>query len=386
MAVDEDVNKAKKESEFATWNSVLEKEQTQDIELIYPPCIICGSTDEPIFLSEAKDYFSYLPGTYGLVECKDKECGVVFTSPRPKDIGCAYKGFYSKSRFGDSVKNEQLGPDKTLLEIVRVHTINRLCEGKMKQNNNEMRLLDVGCSHGNFLLNCSKICPSVRLEGCDMDSGAIADSLAIHVAKLHINDADKPLPQKGSYDIITMLHSLEHMEYPLEALCDARRVLKPGGLLYVEVPNYDSFARRVWGGFWLPLFVPQHLTHFTRKGLKNVILMAGFKEQDIVKQNGILSFKFEIFSCVYLWLWYKFMNMISEAKKAKVNKIRTVNPLSYELIIDGITDPILWAFALTEILVLAFFLVVELFYSICIAQTRYSAHHYIAVRKKMLPE
>ena len=59
---------------------------------------------------------------------------------------------------------------------------------------------------------------------------------------------------------------------------------EPGGRLLIEVPNYASPWRRVFRGSWLPLLVPQHVTHFTPDALARLVRDAGF---DVVHQQGM---------------------------------------------------------------------------------------------------
>ena len=82
----------------------------------------------------------------------------------------------------------------------------------------------------------------------------------------------------GSLDAITMWHSLEHVPDPVATLALARRLLRPGGLLYVSVPNLDSLQADVGANRWCYLDIPHHVTHFTPEGLAAALGVAGFIE------------------------------------------------------------------------------------------------------------
>ena len=82
----------------------------------------------------------------------------------------------------------------------------------------------------------------------------------------------------GTMDWITFWESLEHHAEPVEAMKHAYTLLKPGGYCCVEVPNFDGFWRFIFGRYWLPLLIPQHLYHFTRDSLSQVARKAGFDQ------------------------------------------------------------------------------------------------------------
>jgi 2-polyprenyl-6-hydroxyphenyl methylase/3-demethylubiquinone-9 3-methyltransferase len=61
---------------------------------------------------------------------------------------------------------------------------------------------------------------------------------------LHPETIDAPYWQAtfaGHFDLITLWDTLEHLNFPVETLRDALRVLKPGGLLLLDTPSRDSF-------------------------------------------------------------------------------------------------------------------------------------------------
>ena len=59
----------------------------------------------------------------------------------------------------------------------------------------------------------------------------------------------------NSFDIVLSFQVLEHVSDPAVFLREATRVLKPGGFLYIEMPNYLSFTEGHFGIFWCPLLV-----------------------------------------------------------------------------------------------------------------------------------
>lgn len=75
---------------------------------------------------------------------------------------------------------------------------------------------------------------------------------------------------------MTMWHVLEHCIDPLGVLKQARSLLEPGGMLFVELPNWNSMGRRVRGAKWSQLKPPEHINFFTPRSLARATELAGF--------------------------------------------------------------------------------------------------------------
>lgn len=66
---------------------------------------------------------------------------------------------------------------------------------------------------------------------------------------------------------VVLWHALEHLPRPGAAIREAARVLVPGGVVAIAVPNNSSLQARAFGDRWLHLDLPRHLTHLTAAGL-----------------------------------------------------------------------------------------------------------------------
>lgn len=72
---------------------------------------------------------------------------------------------------------------------------------------------------------------------------------------------------RGGFDALTLWDVLEHVTYPVEFLRACSTLLRPGGMLFLTVPDLDSLEARLLGRRW-PLLLPEHLNYFTRGSLR----------------------------------------------------------------------------------------------------------------------
>lgn len=126
-------------------------------------------------------------------------------------------------------------------------------------------ILEVGCSSGFLLEDLQRRASHALLVGSDFISGPLvklAERLqGIPIVQFDITQC--PLPD-SSFEGIVLLNVLEHIEDDLKALKGVYRVLKPGGLAYIEVP----------AGPHLYDFYDKHLMHYRRYRIKDLRLLA----------------------------------------------------------------------------------------------------------------
>jgi SAM-dependent methyltransferase len=137
------------------------------------------------------------------------------------------------------------------------------------------KVLDIGCGRG-LLLN------KLRQRGWEAVGTELSEDAAAyarHYLKLPVFTArlEEIGFRSGEFDLIILWHVLEHMHCPLAALSEVSRLLKPGGMLVLSVPNFGSWEAR-WGRrHWFHLDVPRHLTHFTPRTLEGALRGVGLQ-------------------------------------------------------------------------------------------------------------
>jgi SAM-dependent methyltransferase len=86
---------------------------------------------------------------------------------------------------------------------------------------------------------------------------------------------------ESSFDSVVLWHVLEHVPDPVAAIRRARQVLRPGGLLVIAVPNFESLQARFAGRHWFHLDVPRHYHHFGLAVLRRLLISNGFSILDV---------------------------------------------------------------------------------------------------------
>jgi SAM-dependent methyltransferase len=214
----------------------------------YVKCPVC-KVDDTSFAFE-KDGFTY-------VKCL--KCGMLYINPQLDDakIIAHYRSLPSQDYWVDVLQSpRQLEYDTKKFQGALEELSLFASPGK---------LLDIGCSLGIFL-------DLARKDGWDV-TGIELNKKARKVAreKYKLDILDKPIQELGlkaeSFDVITLWEVLEHLTAPNEILKQSVRLLKPGGMLVILVPNCDSLAVRImqdkaatfgWGHLWY--FSPASLT------------------------------------------------------------------------------------------------------------------------------
>ncbi len=146
----------------------------------------------------------------------------------------------------------------------RVDLINRFSNGK--------RLIEFGSNTGEFLYEAYN-------SGYDLT--AVDHCFAILMLNktpgLKYIIADASLSSiNEKYDVVVACHILEHMESPEVFILKSKQILNSNGILFLEVPNYDSFTRRIEGKRW-HMFYEYHISHFTTSSLISLLEKNGFK-------------------------------------------------------------------------------------------------------------
>ena len=211
------------------------------------------------------------------------DCGLVFNS------GTA---FVPESLYEDYYKNEVGGRFGAGVELV-VRLMRFFRAFKMYTISSKAKtILDVGCGRGFMLFFLKNYFHYEKAIGTQISRPAIEFARR----RLLLDIRDKDLPEinfeADSFEIVSMLHVLEHVKNPEEYVREIHRILKPGGKFVVEVPNFSSWTRKMTGRYWLSLDLKYHLTFFSPETLSALLKKYGFK----IRQTNTFSLEYSTFT------------------------------------------------------------------------------------------
>src|SRR5947199_206326 len=129
------------------------------------------------------------------------------------------------------------------------------------------RILDVGCGTG---ANLQMLANFGVAEGVDVSTEALDFCRARGLSKVKHGAAEALPYEDASFDLVTGLDVVEHLDDDLAALKEMRRVLRPGGRALFFVPAFMF----LWG---VQDDISNHRRRYTLAGLKQVALQAGFE-------------------------------------------------------------------------------------------------------------
>jgi len=234
-------------------------------------CNLCGASDaQPVFTGHDP-----LSGeAFPVVRCG--RCGLSYVHPRPSIERLSH--YYPEAYYG---KRHPFFAN--FMNDLRVRKLPRL--------RGAQRLLDIGCGRGDFILRCRARGWSVA--GVEQShSPVIALKAALGIDVYEPDDLASIAAE--SFDVVTLWHVLEHLPDPASTLAEVRRILKPGGTVLIEVPNFGGWDSRLGGPTWFHLDVPRHLFHFEREPLSRLLHGAGLTPQ----RWETFSLEYDAFSVV----------------------------------------------------------------------------------------
>jgi SAM-dependent methyltransferase len=139
------------------------------------------------------------------------------------------------------------------------------------------RLLDIGCNEGRGLTIYAR--NGYTVEGLELNEMAAAvarrKGFAVHTSTLERFAPDT------LFDVAVLSNVLEHSLDPAQMLCDVRRILKPGGQVWISCPNSRSWLRSFFNKYWINWHVPFHIVHFSPSTLEATLRSTGFTKTQI---------------------------------------------------------------------------------------------------------
>lgn len=199
---------------------------------------------------------------YDLVQCG--HCGTVTVNPFPtvEELISFYQQYQGSTDY------KRKAAKKIKRARGRIARLMKLTEGK--------DFLDVGCNYG-FTVKAARDL-GLNAKGIDIDQDAInisrQDFGKDHYAAVSVQEY---ATAGHKADIIYTSEVIEHVPDPDSFVAAIAKILHQGGVLYLTTPDAGHF--RVPKNFveWNDVMPPEHITYFTRKGMKHLLEKHGLK-------------------------------------------------------------------------------------------------------------
>lgn len=148
---------------------------------------------------------------------------------------------------------------------------------------NPKRVLDIGCSNGIFL-DLFK-----DSETWGVEPSKIVQSTQCKVHRIINEYFEKAELPKNYFDLVIMNHTLEHVKDADLVLNKIYKILKKGGILFVDVPNAGGLGSLIFGNNWSYRLPQEHTYQFTKKSLSKKLLDSDFKILNWESRSGLFE-------------------------------------------------------------------------------------------------
>ena len=138
-------------------------------------------------------------------------------------------------------------------------------------------VLDYACGNARFAALASDFFPQAQVDAVDYQETPPALFSSGRFSRMKYFNIHAFGATNQNYDLIILRHVLEHTHHPIDLIRFLGSRLKPGGILYIEVPNLDAGCARIFKNKWKGYYVPRHIFHYTPDSLHHIITAAGLE-------------------------------------------------------------------------------------------------------------
>lgn len=231
-------------------------------------CVVCGSDKYKIIIKPNKKVddptkiisaSGGVMGTQQVVKCPS--CGLSYVNPRI----ISKKVINSYSEADDSLYASQAEG--------RINTFKESLNFIEKYSPKKGKILDVGAAAGFFLKVAKNSGWTTHgVEPSKWSVNFANKNYKVNVFQGVLKDAKF---KDNFFDVVTMWDVLEHVPNPTEELNEIYRVLKPGGLLVINYPDFGTPLAKLAGAKWWFL-LSVHLFYFDKSSMTKILSKCGF--------------------------------------------------------------------------------------------------------------
>lgn len=205
------------------------------------------------------------------------ECGLRFLNPRMTQA--RLEKYYKTGEYR-MVTHHKLEPHKRDIEMQQLRG-KFMADWLLKHTEGPLEVLEVGCGLGYFLQNL-RAAPDREavVRGVEWNPEQRQDALDRGLIIF------EDMPTEGKYNVLALLHVLEHMNTPVEFLTDVKDILTDDAYLLLEVPHAHVFTSA---------YSRHHPIAYDEKTIQALLKRTGFEGIHWMKHGFPMTPVFDIF-------------------------------------------------------------------------------------------
>jgi 2-polyprenyl-3-methyl-5-hydroxy-6-metoxy-1,4-benzoquinol methylase len=209
----------------------------------------------------------------GGIYVKCRECDMCYTNPVFTDE--ALRKFYEGN---NTVQSEVVENESDFYYIIYKKGLDTV----EKNFSSKGRLLDIGCSAGNFL-NMART-SGWKTSGIELNQKeAVISAQRGHEV---FQDFIENIDSRQKFDVITMWDVFEHIKNGHKTLSQIKSRLNPKGVLFMQIPNSHALAARIMQNRCKMFDGLEHVNLYNPPTIQRMAEMNGFK---ILNMETVIS-------------------------------------------------------------------------------------------------
>ena len=226
----------------------------------YIACPVCGSSNSALWFE--KDWFRH-------VRCRD--CSMVYMNPRMNQA--ATHSFYNSNvnAIYNETKFDQVSSSTNLDDQLNLNNLNLL--DQIRKGEKGM-LLEIGSAKGFFLSKAREA--GYNIYGLELNRTNYEYSRRQLGDTILDKDLLEAQFEQGKFDVVYMRDVIEHIPDPRAFLGEVNRILKPGGMVFLDTHNVDGWIYKIARERHTVFFGFEHPTHWSPRTLEMILSQNDF--------------------------------------------------------------------------------------------------------------
>lgn len=288
-------------------------------------CRVCGTDKDTFEKLIAKDYFTGSKKCYTYFYCQ--KCGSLSIEQIPQDLSALYENYYSFSESQQFSKlkihlYKMLLNGNKLAKKIASYFLSSQFDLAVKSLasvglNRQTKILDVGCGAGKLVTLLHKL----GFSDCYGIDPFLEEIELVNMRKFL--KKKNFFDENSRFDLVMFHHVFEHFPDLQEVINHLSKVLAPGGMCVIRIPNIDSYSFARFKSNWFSIHAPFHFALPSRRGLEGLLKNTDLQ---IEKTEGEQLVEFFLYSIAHE-LGVSDYDLHGNRRFLESNKINKVPPL-----------------------------------------------------------